>query len=119
MASNPQPQIGEVKVWVDEGGVRDGTTYNAIVPVTWTVAGSNAKVSAEYMVPVKKEGERWFVAGEPVAAQQSSDVQGGSAQVIPEPADGVKQEKYPSSQESEKAKPSSVNPSDSSGSEKK
>lgn len=114
MASNPQPEIGEVRIFVDDGGVKDGVVYNAIVPVTWTIAGSNSRVSAEYLVQVKKEGERWFVAGEPQAAQQSTDVQGGSPQNIPEPGDDVTEPEYPSSQESENPAPEEVDPDDSS-----
>lgn len=113
MASNPQPEIGEVRVWTNDDGVRDGTVYNAIVPVTWTVSGSNSRLSAEYLVPVKKEGERWFVAGEPQAAQQSTDVQGGNPQAIPEPGDDVTPGSYPASQETESPNPSEANPNDS------
>lgn len=112
MASNPQPEIGEVRIWTDEDEVKDGVTYNALVQVTWTIAGSNSRISAEYLVPVKKEGERWFVAGEPQAAQQASDVQGGNPQSIPEPDDGVTQGEYPSSQESEEPAPEEDDPTD-------
>lgn len=114
MASNPQPEIGEVRVWTDDGNVKDGEVYNAVVPVTWTIAGTSSSVSAEYLVQMKKEGERWFVAGEPQAAQQSMDVQGGSPQNIPAPGDDVTQGKYPSSQETETPKPDEANPKDSS-----
>lgn len=114
MASNPQPEIGEVRVWTDDDGVKDGTVYNAVVPVTWTITGSNSRVSAEYLVQVKKEGERWFVAGEPQAAQQATDVQGGRPQNIPQPDDGVTEGKYPSSQETETPNPDEVDPNDSS-----
>lgn len=112
MASNPQPSIGETRIWIDADGVKNGVVYNAIVPVTWTVAGTSSRISAEYLVQVKKEGERWFVAGEPQAAQQATDVQGGAPQVIPEPGDGVMPGKFPSNQESESPAPSEVNPSD-------
>lgn len=114
MASNPQPEIGEVHVWTDSEGVQDGVVYNAIVPVTWTVNGTNSRLSAEYLVQVKKEGERWFVAGEPQAAQQATDVRGGSPQNIPEPDDDVTPGEYPSSQETETPNPDEVNPNDSS-----
>lgn len=112
MASNPQPEIGDVSIWTDEN-VKDGEVYNALVPVTWTLSGSNSRISAEYLVPMKKQGERWFVAGEPQAAQQSSDIQGGKAQSIPEPGDDVTPGKYPSSQETETANPDESNPKDS------
>lgn len=112
MSSNPQPEIGEVHIWTDEE-IKDGTVYNAIVPVTWTVVGSNSRISAEYLVQVKREGERWFVTGEPQAAQQSTDVQGGSPQNVPEPDDDVTPGEYPSSQESETPNPEEVNPNDS------
>lgn len=114
MASNPQPEIGEVRIWTDDGGVKDGTVYNAIVPVTWTVTGTNSRVSAEYLVQVKKQGERWFVAGEPQAAQQSTDVQGGSPETVPQPDDKITEGTYPSSPESEAPNPDEVNPNDSS-----
>lgn len=117
MASNPQPEIGEVRVWTGkDGAVKDGTVYNAIVPVTWTITGSNSRISAEYLVQLKKDGERWFVAGEPQAAQQATDVQGGNPQNIPQPDDDVTEGKYPSSQETEAPKPDEVNPNDSEGS---
>lgn len=114
MASNPQPVIGESRIWVDEGGVQEGVVYNAIVPVTWTIAGSSSRLSAEYLVQVKKDGERWFVAGEPQAAQQATSVQGGNPQVIPEPGDRVTQPAYPSSQETATPPPGEVVPNDSS-----
>lgn len=116
MASNPQPEIGEVRVWTDEGGVKDGTIYNAVVPVTWTVTGTDSRVSAEYLVQIKKQGERWFVAGEPRAAQQSSDVQGGKPESVPQPDDKVTEGTYPSSPESEQPNPEEVNPNDSNNS---
>lgn len=114
MASNPQPGIGDVRIWTDDGQVTDGVVYNAVVPVTWTVEGTNSRLSAEYVVPMKKEGERWFVAGEPQASQQATDVQGGNPQNIPEPDDDVTGGEYPSTEESESPPPEEVNPDDSS-----
>lgn len=112
MASNPQPQIGSVGIWVDEGGVVDGVVYNAVVPVTWALVGSSSRVSAEYVVPVKRDGDRWFIAGEPRAAQQATDVQGGAPPAIPQPGDGVGADGYPSTPETPSTPPATVAPTD-------
>lgn len=113
MTSNPQPGIGDVAIWIDDGKVKDGVVYNAVVPVTWTVDGSKSRISAEYIVPMKKDGEQWFVAGEPRPSQQATDVQGGDPQSIPEPGDDVTEGTYPSSQETETPPPEESKPNDS------
>lgn len=93
MASTPQPVIGDASIWVDQDGVVDGKTYYAYVPVSWTVSGSDTGLTAAYVVPVKSDNDRWAVAGEPRAAEQSTEVGGGSPAEIPQPeADVVPQE---------------------------
>lgn len=74
MTSTPPPDIESAKIWTPRTGEpAEGTIYPASVTVTWTVAGSDAQIEASYDVPMKKVGDRWYVAGEPVPAT-SSDV---------------------------------------------
>lgn len=89
MASTPPPVIGTVLLPVDTNGVVEGKTYQATVPVTWTVNNSTSKVTATYTVPVAKRGDRWYVTGEPVAAPQAPEVTSGQPGSIPSPGNGV------------------------------
>lgn len=94
MASLPQPDIGETTVYVDADGVVEGKVYSAVVPVTWTVAGTDSQITATYVVPVRQDGQRWTVAGEPVAAMQSPEAEGRSPGSIPQPGQGVTSPEY-------------------------
>lgn len=89
MATIPAPEIGEVVLYTDEDGVVRNKTYYAYVPVTWTITGSDSKVLAAYIVPVKLDGARWTVAGEPQAAQQGLEASGSTPATVPNPADDV------------------------------
>ncbi len=89
MASVPAPTIGEVSVLAPEGEVVDGEEYVATVPVTWTVGGTSSQVTAFYDVPVRRDGDRWFVTGEPTATVQAPDVNGRGPESVPQPGDGV------------------------------
>lgn len=90
MASTPQPVIGSAVIYTDgKEGVVNGTTYNAYVPVTWTVTGSTSTVTAAYIVPMVRSGDRWYAAGEPTPAAQSSEIQNGQPAAIPAPDDKV------------------------------
>lgn len=85
MASTPQPVIGDTVLYVDDkkNSVVNGKTYYASVAVTWTIMGSTSTTSAVYVVPMVRDGDRWRVAGEPVPATQSSEVQNGQPATIP------------------------------------
>lgn len=90
MASTPQPVVSDAVLYVDdEDGVVDGKTYYASVGVTWTIMGSTSTASAEYVVPMVRDGDRWRVAGEPVPATQSSEIQNGQPETIPSVDDKV------------------------------
>lgn len=89
MASVPPPSVGEVTVLVDADGAVEGKVYEALVPVSWTVANTTSKVSATYAVPIIKRGDRWYVNGEPTAAPQAPGVNGGQPGALPEPGAGV------------------------------
>lgn len=95
MSSTPAPTISDAKLYTPRDGEPvEGTVYHAIVPVTWTVAGSSAQVEAVYDVPMKKVGDRWYVAGEPTAATSIDAAETGApaARIIPEeqkPASGA------------------------------
>lgn len=78
MASVPAPTVSDVALYTPEDSEPvEGTIYHAIVPVTWTVSGSSAQVEAVYDVPMKKVGDRWYVAGEPTPAASTEDVSSG------------------------------------------
>lgn len=96
MSSLPQPTIGETSVFIDKEGPVDGKTYKALVPVTWTVAGTTSQVTASYVVPVQRSGERWLVAGEPVPSMQSPEASGRAPANIPDPGQGETMPTYPS-----------------------
>lgn len=114
MASTPQPVVGESLVWVDEGGPQDGKVYYAYVPVTWTITGTDTSLTAAYVVPVKRDQDRWFVAGEPMSAEQSTDVGGGAPVQIPAPDTEVAPEAFPEAQPSSTGEPKESSPSDGS-----
>lgn len=95
MTSIPQPIINNAVVYVDSKGISTGKVYQAYVPVTWTLANSASQVTAAYMVPIKKEGDRWYVAGEPTSSVQAAEAQGGAPAQIPMPGDGVNPGPYP------------------------
>lgn len=84
MVSTPPPSVQDVTIQTPKNGQpQEGTVYYAIVPVTWTIAGSEAEVQATYRVPMKLAGDRWYVAGEPEPAAQLSEAASGA------PADAV------------------------------
>jgi hypothetical protein len=72
--SSPLPQVGDVKLRVPAEGSQERL---ALVPVTWTVPGSQATLTAIYEVPLVKRGAQWFVTGEPTPAVQDSGVNSG------------------------------------------
>lgn len=79
MSSTPPPRISDVIIMTPRNGEpKAGTVYVATVPVTWTVAGSTAQVTASYDVPMKLVGDRWYVAGEPTPSTSSPDAESGS-----------------------------------------
>lgn len=87
MSSTPAPTINDATILLPRtGDPVEGTVYHATVPVTWTVAGSEAQVTATYEVPMKLSGDRWYVAGEPEPATSTSDATSGKAadQVVPD-----------------------------------
>lgn len=104
MSSTPPPDIGEVVIMTPRDGEPvEGTVYTATVPVTWTVAGSTSQVSATYDVPMKLDGDRWYVAGEPTATTDNSNAQSGSPAEQISPDDDTD----PSQQADESPSPSS------------
>lgn len=116
MASVPPPTIGDTLVYVDKDGVKRNKVYDALVTVTWTVNGSTSEVVSTYVVPVKKQGDRWYVAGEPQAAAQTSDAFSGGPGAIPAPDDGgTTGGDYPNPTVSPTVPPSTVDPSTGAG----
>lgn len=90
MSSTPPPSISEVTIMTPRNGEpREGTVYTATVPVTWTVAGSSAQITASYDVPMKLVGDRWYVAGEPMPSTNNSDAQSGSPAEKVNPENGT------------------------------
>lgn len=86
MTSSPAPSIKDVEVFTPQSGDPvEGTVYHAIVPVTWTVAGSDAQVTATYDVPMKMVGDRWYVAGEPSPAANTAETGSGSPAPLVDP----------------------------------
>lgn len=79
MSSTPPPSIGEVSIMTPQNGEpAEGTVYTATVPVTWTVSGDSAQVTATYDVPMRQSGDRWYVAGEPTPSTATSSAGSGS-----------------------------------------
>lgn len=79
MSSTPPPIIGDTVIMTPRNGdPQEGKVYIASVPVTWTVAGSTAQITASYDVPMKQVGDRWYVAGEPTPSTSSPDAESGS-----------------------------------------
>lgn len=79
MSSTPPPSIGDTVIMTPRNGEpQEGKVYIATVPVTWTVAGSTAQITASYDVPMKQVGDRWYVAGEPTPSTSSPDAESGS-----------------------------------------
>lgn len=83
--SSPLPQIADVTLRLPAEGSQD---YSALVPVTWTVPGSPATLTASYEVPLIKRGAQWFVTGEPMPAVQDSGVTAGNPGNTPIDPDG-------------------------------
>lgn len=102
MSSTPPPSIDNAVIMTPRNAEPvEGTVYEAIVPVTWTVAGSSAQVTATYTVPMKLMGDRWYVAGEPMPAPTSSEAQSGT------PADKISPEQGTASTEESPAEETS------------
>lgn len=116
MAATPQPQIGDTRIWVDEEPV-DGKVYYAYVPVTFQVTGSDTMLTAAYVVPMKRDQDRWFVAGEPEPAQQSTEVGGAAPSTIPQPDVDVVPETFAQQDPTPAADPSTAAPSDGASAE--
>lgn len=110
MSSTPPPSIQDVVIRTPRNGEpEEGSVYVATVPVTWTVAGSSAQITASYDVPMKMVGDRWYVAGEPTPSTSSPDAQSGS------PADKVDPEA--GTESDEQAEEPTPGPSDAGGGE--
>lgn len=90
MSSTPPPTIGDTVIKTPRNGEpRAGTVYTASVPVTWTVAGSSAQITASYDVPMKLVGDRWYVAGEPTPSTSSPDAESGNPAEKVDPEEGT------------------------------
>lgn len=90
MSSTPPPSIGDTTILTPrEGEPAEGKVYVATVPVTWTVAGSTAQITASYDVPMKLSGDRWYVAGEPTPSTSSRDADSGDPAEKVEPEAGT------------------------------
>lgn len=88
MVSTPPPSIHDVIIRTPaDTPPHDGTVYHATVPVTWTIAGSQAQIETTYRVPMKLDGERWYVAGEPTPAAYLTSAASGRPSKV-EPPDG-------------------------------
>lgn len=88
MSSTPPPSIGDVSIMTPQDGEpSEGTVYTATVPVTWTVSGSTAQVTATYDVPMRQSGDRWYVAGEPSPSAATSSAGSGSPAERVDPQD--------------------------------
>lgn len=110
MSSLPQPTIGDTMVYVGKDGPVDGTVYKALVPVTWTVAGTTSQVTSTYVVPIRRDGQRWTVAGEPEVATVGANSGGRSPAGIPEPGQGVVAPTYPEPEVTPSSPPATSNP---------
>lgn len=108
MSSTPPPSIRDVTIMTPrDGEPQEGTVYTATVPVTWTVAGSSAQITASYDVPMKLVGDRWYVAGEPMPSTSSPDAESGSPAKKVDPEAGTESE--------EQAEEPEPDPSDAGG----
>lgn len=109
MSSTPPPSVSEVVIMTPrDTQPKEGTVYYATVPVTWTMAGSSAQVTAVYKVPMKLVGDRWYVAGEPQPSTASPEASSGS------PAERVSPEQGTDSEPSTPTPSTSPSPSSSS-----
>lgn len=101
MSSTPPPSVGDTVIMTPRNGEpQAGTVYTAFVPVTWTVAGSSAQITASYDVPMKLVGDRWYVAGEPTPSTSSPDAESGNPAEKVDPEEGTE-----SDEEAEKPQP--------------
>lgn len=111
MSSTPAPRIGDTTVLipgVNQKGPQSNVTYTAVVPVTWTVAGGDAQVTATYDVRVRREGDRWKVVSEPTASTHTAPGMSGAPAGVPQPQGGESQAPtYPNAQPTPSTPPSS------------
>lgn len=115
MSSTPPPSVSEAVIMTPrDTAPKENTVYYATVPVTWTLAGSSAQVTSTYTVPMKKSGDRWYVAGEPRPSPESADAASGSPAAKVEPEED--EDETPSGDSSEEdSTETSPNPSPSAG----
>lgn len=79
MSSTPAPDIEEAKLFTpSDSDAKEGKVYTSRVKVNWNVAGSTSQVEATYDVPMKKQGDRWYVAGEPEPSAYTDDATSGN-----------------------------------------
>lgn len=102
MSSTPPPSVDEAVIMTPKNSEpKEGTVYYATVPVTWTMAGSSAQLTATYTVPMKMSGDRWYVAGEPRPASASSDASSGSPGEKVDPEEGTDNSDAPAEDEAQ------------------
>lgn len=92
MQATPPPTVADVQLALANGAqVTTGTTYQARMRVTFTVANSTSQISATYQVPVRRDGDRWRITGDPQAVAQSTSGSGqGQPAQIPDPVNGAR-----------------------------
>lgn len=101
MSSTPPPSIGEAVVMTPKDSEpREGTVYDATVPVTWTTAGGSSQVTATYRVPMKLVGDRWYVAGEPRPSARTAEAASGAPAQQVDPEEGTGDAESPTGGES-------------------
>lgn len=91
MQASPAPTVADVALAMPTGTDQptNGTVYQARMRVTWTVANSTSQITSTYQVPVRRDGDRWRVTGEPRAVNQSTtNVGQGQPAAIPDPVSG-------------------------------
>lgn len=108
--STPQPAISDVHLLIEGETPQQDTVYNAVVTVGWTVAGSDSGMSATYVVPMKKTGDRWYAAGEPQTVSQAAMSQGGAPGAINQPGADATPGGYATSDATPSSSPATVNP---------
>lgn len=96
MTSIPAPLIINSSIFVPKNGAQQGVVYQALVTVTWTLANSTSQTTATYEVPIRQDGDRWVVTGNPVPTVQGSEVGTAAPATVPTPGEGVTPGSYPS-----------------------
>lgn len=114
--STPQPTISEVHLFYSGDSVAQNKTYKTVATVAWTVKGSQATITATYVVPLKKTGDRWYAAGEPQPVSQDSLSTSGAPGSINQPGSAAKSGGFASSDPTPSSAPPTANPGSSASS---